>query len=76
MHRDDSTSLDDVASIEVDEVNALVAVHHQDEDTPFFVNQDQEYQMMVHLLHDDDDDNDERLMEMVDNSDAVHHFLF
>lgn len=74
MHRDDPTSSDDVASTVEDAASALVEVRHRDVDKPFFVNQDRECPMTVHLSH--GDDNGERPMETEDNSGAVHHFLF
>ena len=49
MHRDDSTSSDVVASIEVDEANAWVEELHRDVDKPFSANQDLECLTMVHL---------------------------
>lgn len=67
MHHDDSTSSDDVASIEADEGNALVGVLHQGVDKPFSVNRDQVYLMLV-LLSPHDDDSDVWLKKMEDKS--------
>lgn len=76
MHRDDSTSLDDVASTEGDVVSALEVKRHLDvADKPFFVNQDQEYLTMVHLSP-HDDGNDGGPKETLDSCAVDHRFHF
>lgn len=76
MHRDDSTSLDDVASTAGGVVSALEVERHLDVvDKPFSVNQDQECLTMVHLSP-RDDDNDAGPKETPDSCAVDHRFHF